>query len=174
MGAIKLTIEGDIVNEIKNLFFFFFNARLMCPRTLPESSAPLLFFHTHQPGNKRIKQIIICARARVCVCVGVCVCVAPLPHKSRSSAERGPIWKTSDLNEVVQNRPVDNKANFYGSDKCVIMCSGAFQILSQSINYGANFIPVLTYLHGNIRFGVGWVGGMGRRKGGGIKGLESG
>lgn len=80
--------------------------------------------------------------------------VAPLPHKSRSSAELGPIWKTSGLNEVVQNRPVDNKANFYGSDKCVIMCSGAFQILSQSINYGANFIPVLTYLHGNIRFGV--------------------
>lgn len=103
--------------------------------------------------------------------------VAPLPHKSRSSAELGPIWKTSGLNEVVQNRPVDNKANFYGSDKCVIMCSGAFQILSQSINYGANFIPVLTYLHGNIRFGVERlmlaVGG-GQRWWGGIKGLESG
>lgn len=110
----------------------------------------------------------------------MCARVAPLPHKSRSSAQRGPIWKTSDLNEVVQNRPVDNKANFYGSDKCVIMCSGAFQILSQSINYGANFIPVLTYLHGNIRFGVGRlpvVGGASRWwKGvwGGIKGLESG
>ncbi len=64
-----------------------------------------------------------------------------------------PIWKTSDLNEVVQNHSIDNKANFYGSDKYVIMCSGAFQILSQSINYHANFIPVLTYLHGNIRFG---------------------
>lgn len=64
-----------------------------------------------------------------------------------------PIWKASPPNEVVQNHPIDNKANFYGSDKYVIMCSGAFQILSQSINYHANFIPVLTYLHGNIRFG---------------------
>lgn len=89
--------------------------------------------------------------ARVCVCVWVGMVVGGL-HKNCSSAESSPIWKISDLNEVVQNHSIDNKANFYGSDKYVIMCSGAFQILSHSINYHANFIPVLTYLHGNIRF----------------------
>ena len=73
--------------------------------------------------------------------------------KSAQVQSAVPSGKTSSLNEVVQNHSVDNKANFYGSDKYVIMCSGAFQILSQSINYRANFIPVLTYLHGNIRFG---------------------
>lgn len=50
-----------------------------------------------------------------------------------------PIWKASPSNEVVQNHPIDNKANFYGSDKYVIMFSGAFQILSQSINHTGNF-----------------------------------
>ena len=55
--------------------------------------------------------------------------------------------------KLYQNRSIDNKANFYGADTYVIMCSGAFQILSQSIKHHANFIPVLTYLHGNIGFG---------------------
>lgn len=48
----------------------------------------------------------------------------------------------SNRNEVVQNHSVDNKANFYGSDKYVIMFSGAFQILSQSIKRSGNFIPI--------------------------------
>lgn len=67
--------------------------------------------------------------------------MAPDAEKRRSVKKLSmlPIWKASLLNEVVQNHPIDNKANFYGSDKYVIMFSGAFQILSQSINHTGNF-----------------------------------
>lgn len=71
--------------------------------------------------------------------------------------------------KLYETIPIDNKANFYGSDKYVIMFSGAFQILSQSINHTGNFLsppppsatpatthpplyhpPCLTYLRGSI------------------------
>jgi hypothetical protein len=54
--------------------------------------------------------------------------------------KRAPSGRHRTENEDVQNHSIENKANFYGSDKYVIMFSGAFQILSQSINHSANFI----------------------------------
>ena len=131
-------------------------------RSFPGASATILHVHAHGHASPKAS-LITNVNARVCVCVFVCeqqretererergtiMLLMTEPDAGREEEGEGecekklsmfPIWKASPPNEVVQNHPIDNKANFYGSDKYVIMFSGAFQILSQSINHTDNF-----------------------------------